>query len=401
MCVVFRKAIARVDWVVATASTLREKEHKHLATSIAQGASNHSHFVLQFLVGDWNFIWFLISYDTYWHYRNLQKPALMSRSWQQLRPTWADSLSTFRVTRCSCSGCPAQGNQLLGEVSEGGAAVLSCQGSFKDIKLGEVTQWYLSEDDQIERDVNKTWKHPERHIETLYISHPPMIWAHIDSVGRVVRSVASSKVAMMMWLWQHSHVCKHGTREVTFTLRFEDVCWSSGHRTSLFWKQVSRVFTLCFHPSTKGPPVPFCSLSTQEFLFLTETKGGDTGPALRWGGVNRGTLMTRFNIHLRFLWHPIIEVCVFLPAQALLLRSSIEMMPWFFQVLVRFHFALVAVVSPTPPDQSIWLEDVLANFLVIYKLFTAVQTKHAPGTRINSKLPCNFSILISIQTHLH
>jgi len=34
-----KKAIARVDWVVATASTLREKEHKHLATSIAQGAA--------------------------------------------------------------------------------------------------------------------------------------------------------------------------------------------------------------------------------------------------------------------------------------------------------------------------------------------------------------------------
>ena len=32
-----RKAIARVDWVVATARSLREKEHKHLATSIAQG----------------------------------------------------------------------------------------------------------------------------------------------------------------------------------------------------------------------------------------------------------------------------------------------------------------------------------------------------------------------------
>ncbi|CAJ1396067.1 unnamed protein product [Effrenium voratum] len=34
-----KKAISRVDWVVATASTLREKEHKHLATSIAQGAA--------------------------------------------------------------------------------------------------------------------------------------------------------------------------------------------------------------------------------------------------------------------------------------------------------------------------------------------------------------------------
>lgn len=35
-----RKAIARVDWVVATARSLREKEHKHLATSIAQGGFN-------------------------------------------------------------------------------------------------------------------------------------------------------------------------------------------------------------------------------------------------------------------------------------------------------------------------------------------------------------------------
>lgn len=34
-----KKAIARVDWVVATARSLREKEHKHLATSIAQGAA--------------------------------------------------------------------------------------------------------------------------------------------------------------------------------------------------------------------------------------------------------------------------------------------------------------------------------------------------------------------------
>eukprot|EP00435_Cladocopium_sp_Y103_P065203 s473_g27.t1 len=34
-----QKAIARVDWVVATARSLREKEHKHLATSIAQGAA--------------------------------------------------------------------------------------------------------------------------------------------------------------------------------------------------------------------------------------------------------------------------------------------------------------------------------------------------------------------------
>ena len=32
-----RKAITRVDWVVATATKLREKEHKYLATSIAQG----------------------------------------------------------------------------------------------------------------------------------------------------------------------------------------------------------------------------------------------------------------------------------------------------------------------------------------------------------------------------
>ncbi|CAE7320697.1 unnamed protein product [Symbiodinium natans] len=34
-----KKAITRVDWVVATATKLREKEHKHLATSIAQGAA--------------------------------------------------------------------------------------------------------------------------------------------------------------------------------------------------------------------------------------------------------------------------------------------------------------------------------------------------------------------------
>eukprot|EP00913_Durusdinium_trenchii_P006778 g6370.t1 len=33
------KALARVDWVVATATKLREKEHKHLATSVAQGAA--------------------------------------------------------------------------------------------------------------------------------------------------------------------------------------------------------------------------------------------------------------------------------------------------------------------------------------------------------------------------
>ena len=35
-----RKALARVDWVVATATKLREKEHKHLATSVAQGAAS-------------------------------------------------------------------------------------------------------------------------------------------------------------------------------------------------------------------------------------------------------------------------------------------------------------------------------------------------------------------------
>lgn len=34
-----KKALARVDWVVATATKLREKEHKHLATSVAQGAA--------------------------------------------------------------------------------------------------------------------------------------------------------------------------------------------------------------------------------------------------------------------------------------------------------------------------------------------------------------------------
>lgn len=34
-----RRAIARVDWLVATATSLREKEHKHLANSIAQGAA--------------------------------------------------------------------------------------------------------------------------------------------------------------------------------------------------------------------------------------------------------------------------------------------------------------------------------------------------------------------------
>eukprot|EP00439_Symbiodinium_sp_Y106_P022071 s377_g2.t1 len=34
-----KTAITRVDWVVAKATELREKEHKHLATSIAQGAA--------------------------------------------------------------------------------------------------------------------------------------------------------------------------------------------------------------------------------------------------------------------------------------------------------------------------------------------------------------------------
>ena len=38
-----RKAIARVDWVVQMARNLREKEHKHLATSIAQGPTPENH----------------------------------------------------------------------------------------------------------------------------------------------------------------------------------------------------------------------------------------------------------------------------------------------------------------------------------------------------------------------
>ena len=66
------------------------------------------------------------------------------------------------------------------------------------------------------------------------------------------------------------------------------------------------MFPLEFHPSIKGPPILFFFVSAQEFLFLTETKGGDMGPALRWGVVkdlkmNRGTLMTIFNKPMIFM----------------------------------------------------------------------------------------------------
>lgn len=192
-------------------------------------------------------------------------------SWGPLEPTvWA-----LCATRCSCCGCPAQGNQLLGEVSEGGAEVwleriwlIELPGIIQRhcIKqFTEVTQWYLSEDYQIEN--LKTWG------ETLQNLHPPMMWAHIDWVGRVVRSVASSKVAMMMWLWQHSHAWKHGTREVTFTLRFEDVWLSSEHRTS-FWKQVSKFFTLCFHENSLRQPkvLPFRSALFRPRSFFSSRK---------------------------------------------------------------------------------------------------------------------------------
>lgn len=310
MCVVSRKAIARVDWVVATASTLREKEHKHLATSIAQGASNpYPHIVILF----YKFLWEIemIPYDTYWHYRNLQKPALMSRSWQQLRLTWADSLSTLRdqvqLLWMSCTRQPTPWRSIWRRC--------------RSVARKDLTYWAARNHSKT---LHQTWRgHPvvsfggwsnrkrrKQNLktwgETLQNLHPPMMWAHIDWVDRVVRSVASSKVAMMMWLWQHSHAWKHGTREVTFTLRFEDVWLSSEHRTSfIILKAGFQIFHIIFHmfpreflASTKGPPIPFCFVSTQEFLFLTETKGGDMGPALRWGGVNRGTLMTRFNIHL-------------------------------------------------------------------------------------------------------
>ena len=278
MCVVSRKAIARVDWVVATASTLREKEHKHLATSIAQGASNpYPHIVILF----YKFLWEIemIPYDTYWHYRNLQKPALMSRSWQQLRPTWADSLSTLRdqvqLLWMSCTRQPTPWRSIWRRC--------------RSVARKDLTYWAARNHSKT---LHQTWRgHPvvsfgglsnrkrcKQNLktwgETLQNLHPPMMWAHIDWVGRVVRSVASSKVAMMMWLWQHSHAWKHGTREVTFTLTFEDVWLSPEHRTSLFWKQVSKFFTLCFHENSLRQPkvLPFRSALFRPRSFFSSQK---------------------------------------------------------------------------------------------------------------------------------
>lgn len=154
-----------------------------------------------------------------------------------------------------------------------------------------------------------------------------------------------------------------------------------------------------FLASTKGPPIPFCFVSTQEFLFLTETKGGDMGPALRWGGVNRGTLMTRFNIHLRFLWHPTIEVCVFYRPRHSCLGLLLKwMMPWCFQGFGKGpFFSLVAVVSPTPPDQSIYIIGRYTSQLPCYMQAVYRCLNEACPWYQPKKLPCNFSIPISIQ----
>lgn len=162
------------------------------------------------------------------------------------------------------------------------------------------------------------------------------------------------------------------------------------HRTSLFWKQVSKFFTLCFHENSLRQPkaLPFRSALFRPRSFFSSRKPR----AVTWGRHSGGagwigeTLMTRFNIHLRFLWHPRIEVCVFYRPR----HSCSFVFYWKKWCLDAFKFwqgsifSLVAVVSRAYSARPIYiLEDLLANFLVICKLFTDVRTKHAPG--INPK----------------
>lgn len=226
----------------------------------------------------------------------------------------------------------------------------------------------------------KTWG------ETLQNLHPPMMWAHIDWVGRVVRSVASSKVAMMMWLWQHSHAWKHGTREVTFTLRFEDVWLSSEHTTSLFWKQVSKFFTLCFHEnSLRQHVLPFRSALFRPRSFFSSRKPR----AVTWGRHSGGAGWVGGP-----WWQDSIYTCR--PRHSCLGLLLKWMMPWCFQVLARGHFFTRSrgVAYSARPIYVIgrYTSQLPCHMQAVYRCPNEACPWYQP-----KKLPCNFSIPISIQ----